>query len=669
VADRHTRDGYRQGGPGRGPGESYLAQHPLAPVQWLWRHRWPLAPVLLAGATLAGAQTAPARTGLALAGAAGLMEVAARWPRVRTIGGRAWLSARERRTAALGLAGAGGWVAVSDMVPGLGWRVQAVLLAAMLGAPAATWWGARRPGASKLSPLATRLVADWATKVAAETGPKPLRDSSVITASVAEPVEGTVTMTVRLAGVHASNATSTQLRRAVEVALGLPMDTVRLDAVRDDAAADRIAVTMGATRHLEKAPAVWPGPELGQDGSIPIAVSADGSIIKIHMWNESGVEHGLISGNTGTGKGGSTIVVMVPGALSGLEVVFYVDGKKGMSAPGIKPLATRLAVNPEQWARAVDVVHAVMEARETRYGAADIGEFEVGINPDPVITLLIDEATTLANTLSAKRVKKVAEIAQRGRAVGVRLIQVSQSIRSDMIVGGVPTRDLLTSGFSIAHKPGGASAARLASDGIQVAGLVEAIQALPGGRENAGMVVITRGGMVLSTQARIFHAKAEALALVQQWRADGGRPRELAGADLAAAGTPYTNWPTTTATASAAGDIDGGEDQDVDEPDDTGTPAKPATKAELSRAWILDVLDESGIGGARAEDLEKIPGAPSRASIYRHLNRLMGDGEIENSQGIWRLAGLPLNDEADDEADDELDDDELDDEAVVPAFR
>jgi hypothetical protein len=635
----------------------------------MWRHRWPLTPVLLAGVTVAGAQTAPARTGLVLAGAAGLLEVAARWPRVRTIGGRAWLSQRERRTAALGLAAAAGWVTLADAVPGLSWRVQAVLLAAVLGAPAATWWGARRTQPGKLSPLAARLVADWATKVAAEIGPKPLRDSTVITASVAEPVEGTVTMTVRLAGVHASNATSTQLRRAVEVALGLPMDTVRLDAVRDDAAADRIAVTMGATRHLEKAPTEWPGPILNDDGSIPTALDAGGATVSIHLFNKDGVEHGVISGSSGTGKGGSSVVVSLPGVLAKRQIVFYADGKHGMSAPEIHPLATRLALDAKTWAVAIDIVHAIMEAREKRYGKAGTKRFEAGKTSDPIITLLLDEASTLARVLSPKRISKVEQIAERGRSTGVQLIQVSQSVRSDKIIGGVPVRDLLTgAGFSISHKPGGGSAARLATDGIQVAGLAEALQALPA---EPGMAVITRRGNVLSTQARVFDAEKGAIAEIEAWLQAGNRPLELTGPDLAAAGAAYTDWPVDE---DAAGDTDSqtaadggedGEDQDDDEPGGTSTPAKPATKTELHRAWILDALDAAGLDGATADDLANRDGAPSRSTIFRHLPRLMGAGEVTNTDGIWRIAGLPLDqdDDLDDDLDDELDDEECDDEA------
>jgi hypothetical protein len=403
---------------------------------------------------------------------------------------------------------------------------------------------------------------------------------------------------------------------------------------------------------------------------MPVALDAAGTTVAVHLFNKDGVEHGLISGTSGMGKGGTTVVVILPGVLAGSEVVFYADGKHGMSAPEIHPLMTRMAVDAKAWGLMVDIVHAIMCAREKRYGAAGTKRFVVGEKPDPIITLLMDEATTLAGALSAKRVKKVAEIAQRGRACGIRLIQVSQSVRSDMVIGGVPTRDLLTgAGFGISHKPGGSSAARLATDGIQVAGLVEALQALP---PEPGMAVITRRGQVLATQARVFDAEADAIALIEQWRADGGLPRELDGADLAAAGDAYTAWHTHTGddihdgapASAAAGDVDSADGTEGTGPQ----PApNPVGKAEQTKAWILDALDEAGIAGARAEELDKLADAPSRATIYRYLNRLLGEGEVTNTNGVWRIAGLPLDDEAD-----ELDDDELDDEArdaVVLPFR
>jgi hypothetical protein len=621
-------------------------------VVWLWRHRWPLAPFAVGAGAVAGVVCAPEAAGLGLT-AAGVLAEAAAWagPRV-TWRGRMGLSVRERRTAAVGLAAAAGWVTVVDAVPLLSVRWDAALLAATLGAPAVKWWRARVKPAAKLSPAAAALVDKWAA-VAGPTGPRALRGSVPMPGSVTEPVQGAVSMIVKLAGVHAADATAAKLGRDVEVALGLPADTVRLTAVRDDGPADRLQVTMTPTRHLEEAPTSWLGPVLNADGSMPVAVGPDGAVIEIHLFNEDGVEHGLISGTSGMGKGGSTVVVCLPGILPGSpagggvcqRVVFYADGKRGMSAPELHPIATRLAVNEQQWAQAVDIVHAVMCAREDRYGKAGIKRFQAGINPDPTVTLLLDEATTLAGALSAKRARKVAEIAQRGRATGIQLIQVSQSVRSDMIVGGVPTRDLLTgAGFSIAHKPGGASAARLATDGIPVPGLVQALQSLPA---QPGFAVISRRGQVLAAQARVFDAEAEAIARLADWTAAGGRPLELTGADLAAAGPAYTRWDNPRPDDAGAGDTPDGRPTPAGDPAGQGQGGGDDPVGE----WVLDVLDEDGPHTAKA--LDDRPDNPvSRATLYRTLNRLQADGEITNTRGTWHLTGTPATDDevaADDE--------------------
>jgi hypothetical protein len=636
------------GGKGTATGQSLPARAPGLAVRGAWTHRWRLAPAAGAAAVVTGQATHPllALAGLTVTGAG--LELAAR-TKVK-IRGRMWLSGPERRIAGIWCGAAGGWTAVTTAAPAMGWRADAALLAAALGWPTWAWVSARKPAKAKLSAAAAALVAAWADKVAGPDGPPMLRGAVALPGSVTEPVEGGVAMVVRLDGVHAANATGTQLRRAVEVAMGLPADTVALSALRDDGPADRLAVLLAPGRTLEKGPTAWPGPIIEDDGALPVALDAAAATVKIHLYNKDGVEHGLISGTSGTGKGGTTVVVIVPGVLAGRSVVLYADGKHGMSAPELHPLATRLALTSQQAGRAIDIAHAVMCARETRYGAAKLKRFVAAgpdANPDPILTLLLDEATTLNRVLSGPKIRKVCEIAERGRACGVQLIEVSQSVRSDMIIGGVPVRDLLTgAGFSIAHKPGGSSAARLASDGIQVAGLVEALQALPG--DKPGMAVITRRGGVLATSCRVFDAEEAALALVAQWLGDGGRPRELTGADLAAAGELYTKgWDDDPDAGSDGAPPQAGTDAGTDEE------AQAAAELE-SRTWVLDQLRAHGpmqLGQFEVLADPAEPGGerrgPSRKTISNALNDLAARSLLVKQGRAYKL----VDDEAgDDEA-------------------
>ena len=642
------------GGKGTATGQSLPARAPGLVARAGWRHRWRLTPVAGAVVVAAAGSTHPLLTLAGLTVAGGTLEWAARCK--AEFRGRMVLSVGERRVAGIWCGAAGGWTAVTTVLPVMGWRADAALMAVALGWPSWAWGSARKPAKARLSASAAALVTTWAGKVAGPDGPAVLRGAAVVPGSVSEPVEGGVTMVVRLDGVHAANATGTQVRRAVEVAMGLPADTVTLSALRDDGPADRLQVLLAPNRTLEKRPTAWPGPIIADDGALPVALDAAGATVTIHLYNKDGVEHGLICGTSGSGKGGTTVVVIVPGVLAGRSVVLYADGKHGMSAPELHPLATRLALTSKQAGRAIDVAHAVMCARETRYGAAKLKRYIAAgpdANPDPIITLLLDEATTLNRILPGSKIRKVSEIAERGRACGVQLIQVSQSVRSDMIIGGVPVRDLLTgAGFSIAHKPGGSSAARLASDGIQVAGLVEALKALPGGQP--GMGVITRRGEVLATSARVFDAEEPALALVEQWLGDGGRPRELTGADLTAAGDLYTSgWDGDTDTDS--------HDTTAQTGTDTGTDQEAQVAAELeSRTWVLDHLRANGpmqLGqldqlAAGQDGVERR--GPSRKTISNALNDLAARNLLIKEGRVYKL----FDDEA---GDDEADDDEADD--------
>ncbi|MGL5910638.1 MAG: hypothetical protein ACRCZP_11595 [Phycicoccus sp.] len=554
-----------------------------------------------------------------------------RW--VRDFRGRRWVSAS--------LIAVGGWGVI---VTAADWSlVGDVVMLAVLGAfPAVAWWmhtskSRTRPDTStgpELTGTARRVLDQWGTRVAGDTGPVELRGSHPIVGTVGEPADGAVTMIVRVVGVHPADVTGSAVRRAVEVALGLPMDSAAIDAIRDDGAADRVRVTLTTKRHLERATAPWPGPVLDDDGWMPVAMDAAGRQVAVRLHDEDGVKHGMIGGAAGGGKSGTSAAVVAPGVLAGREIMIYLDGGGGSSNALMTRLATVTAFTPAHQRVAVAVVRAIVEHRKAAWAAAGRDRYRAGADPEPIISLVIDEANLVGNVLTDRHQTWVQETAQLGRKLGVRVIQISQGFRADQVVGDIPARNQLAgTGFVIAHRAGGRSDAQVMTDGLSVPGVYEALLALP---PVPGMAVIAVGGEVKARQARVFHVAGDLPRVLDEREADGWTPLQMTGVDDRAART-VEGWPWDPPPKDADGAV---VVQpllvDVDEP-----------SGDRRRTWIVDYLAgvDGPVSGAtvRAAMLDEpdAPDAGSPATFYRVVKQLETDGVVSRSS-----LGLELADQA-----------------------
>ncbi|HET9656412.1 MAG TPA: hypothetical protein VFP72_13735 [Kineosporiaceae bacterium] len=498
-----------------------------------WKHRWRLAPASVAAGAAIGAAAAPGWTVTGLAAAAAAMEAAARTG-IKGPRGRMFLSRRERRIASSGLAATAAWTAQCGLTAGmLPWWAEAAILGAALGYPTRAWWTSRRPAPpppSLLSPLAERVLNGWVQEITVGSGPRALRGSWPVEGSLIEPAEGALGLTVQLAhGVHAADAASGMTRRGVEALLGMPVDTVSIEAVRDNSTQVQIMFT--PSRHLERPGGVdWQGPVLLDNGLMPLAERLDGSTVEIPLFDSDGVRHGFISGTSGSGKSVSSVSVLLPGLKAGVVVALLADGKKGISTPYLRSVVSRYARMPEQWPILIEIAYQVMVARMDRRGALGLNEWHTWDEDDPIVMLMLDDVTAINRVLSSKHVGMVCEILEQGRAVGVEVWQITQSPSFEDIIGGVQARNLMTSaGSAICHRAGGSGASRLTLD--SASGVDVDLRGLPDGQA----AVLVRGKLV-GFPAQVRHARKdlvmEVLPTITQ--------RHLAGADLAAAGPAYT---------------------------------------------------------------------------------------------------------------------------------
>lgn len=514
----------------------------------LWQHRWHLTPLPLTAATIIGAATAPGYSlaALAIAGtAAGAGEyalaTAPEKPR-----GRLWLSLKERRIAWTWAAGASLWVSgVTAFGGDPASKPGLATLAVLTGFQQFLWLKSRRirplhskaADDAKLSEKTQQLVEAWDQRVGL-WGPEALKGSTIAAAD--EVTGGTIVLTVQLRkGVHSRTAVGRQNAEFLEVELGMGTDTVELEPVREDASL--LKATLTPTRDLETTSKLWGTPTLTDDGMVPTSVTNAGNVVAIRVYGETGVRHLLVVGSSNAGKSNALNVVLPPAVLKQREVMFYTDGKGGTSGPKLAPIFDSVALNQETVRQTFDMVGAIAIARKKRYGAMGIDEFDVHTNPDPIITLVLEEATTVASWLGHRHKEILKFIGREGRSLGIRLVICLQRPHLEGFPGDGDVRENVmgANGCIIALKPGSAESNQItlsSSGGEEVLDLT----GLPAG---GGWCATVVEGEITSRKSRIQFIPDYA-KLAEHY--EGFTPRALQGEDLAAAGPAYaartTGW-------------------------------------------------------------------------------------------------------------------------------
>jgi hypothetical protein len=634
------------------PGTSVVGHLPEIAGRAAWRYRWQLTPVAGVAGVVGATALAPALTPVVLAGAGAGAWWAART--AKTVRGRMLLSVRERTLAAWWFTAASLWAAWAaiPVLPGSG--APAVLVTATAW-PAIQWGRSRRVRrpAPVLSAGAIAVIDRWSEAIALR-GPAPLLGSAIITGTMSEPADGAYAFTVQLAeDVHGRDASAESARRAIETHLRLPVDTAAVAPDRDDAT--RVHVTLTPARHLETTSVPWPGPEITDDGQIPIAARPDGTLVQVAHHDRNGVRHGLFSGTSDAGKSTLISAWILVGPASGISVVWFIDGKGGTSCPRIRHACDWYATKPHQWTTVIDTLYGVFLARRDRRGDAHQDVFSVGTETDPVIELWIDEASAVAKRLTAIQHEWVLEMLQEGRALGIRIVQGAQDVMATGIVGGRQARDLMAgNGAVIALRPGGSMAKRLTLDSTSID--ID-LMALP---PEPGFAAIIQKGQVLAEVARIRFAERDAAEAA----AKAITVRHLTGPDLEAAGAAYADRRNPTPPAddrassprqrqSDAGRTGGAPPVDTgdtsEEPDNraraaeayrrSGRPLEPlAGQVRTARDIVADALasvDQPVTRGWIAERTDL-----AHSTVTKALTELEAEGRAQRA-GAQRWRAIP----------------------------
>jgi hypothetical protein len=597
---------------GRRP--SVFSRAPETLARGLWRHRWQLAPLPAATGVLLPALTHPTPV---VVGCAAVTAASGAWARKgRPLAGRMWLSARERAVVAqwAGASGAASW-AIGTWDLGPGWAAAA--LAAATAWPTWTWVTGRAVRSTRLDSATRAALKAWRPRIATD-GPAALRGSAVLWRTVTRPAPGAATFVVQLAdGVHAAEACTSTVQRAIEAGLRLGIDTCQIDTIRDDATRVRVMLTPG--RHLEVKPVAWSGPRLHRRGStweIQVADALDGGTVAITYADRDGVRHLMVSGTSNVGKSTTLTVIVLSSAASGHAVQWLLDGKGGTSMPYLRGIFDWYATKPHQWGTVIDVLFAVYVARRERRGDAALHAFRVGHETDPVIELIVDEGSAVVARLTGEQQRRYLEMAQQGRALGIRLVQAAQDVMASGFVGGRQARDLLSgnNGAVVAHRPAGSLAKRLTSDST---GESVDLMALP---PDPGFVAVMQGGRVLAQCARVHYADPD----VARGYAEKIAGRGLSGEDAMAAGAAYLSRHDATAPREPSSTMDG-----VD--------AGEALDMAASDAEVLAAL-RAAPDGLRLGELQEACPAVKRRTISNALARLARRDIVEKTGPVWTVS-------------------------------
>jgi hypothetical protein len=605
-------------------------------VALTWRHRRPLGSLTALAGMSALATTMPGPTGAALALAAITVGVWSRRElRDRAAGDRtkSRLSRRERRLTAWALAGAAACTWAGPLAATVcGPAAPAALAGTTLAVPSVKLARSRRirDDAPNFEGEHAELLEQW-HKVS-ERGTQALAGSTIVPGSIRRPGEDSWAFEVELSElVHSNQVTSTDRDRAERI-LDLPVQTLRIAAIRGHSG--RIAVAITPARRLESSPLPWPGPIVLEDGTIPVAESEDGTIHHLPLWNESGTCSWLITGSNNSGKSLSLAVALMSGIASRREVIWYCDGKMGASAPHLRGLVDWLALTPEEWPRPIDAFLDIFHDRLVRRAALGQHKWRGLDETDPVITLLLDEAVLLERGLSARHHRAVGDIVRGARACGMRVVQITHGGQATEIIGGAITRGhLVNSGASIMFRQPGAQSVRLSADGLgQAVNLAD----LPPGY---GWSKIVQLGQI-SAPARWYWADPDGKGgeIARDIAARG--IRTLEGPDAEAAGPYYAARHNADATADLIAQDTGADPRDADTPDwlvqlnahlgRIGDDALP-----IAQAGALAVLCLLG-GEAQLDHIASHPQYPrSRRTASSALARLEGAGLVAKAGSQW----------------------------------
>jgi hypothetical protein len=268
---------------------------------------------------------------------------------------------------------------------------------------------------------------------------------------VTSPADGVAVAIVALAGgMHASQVQARELAPGLEALLDragvsqlghLQPGAVQIQAADEQVhGVTRIQVTVSWSRALDAGILPWNPPDDLPDGVAWLGLDDARRPMLVESWSRGAdgrvsVYHVWAIGRTGGGKSTTIRALVARDLMKGREVLIPVDGK-GTMGKDLAPwsLTGAIARGREASRQAVLLAYLIMVARQQRI---DTDNPWLGPTPDdPIVTLFIDEYSTIGAYLTGAEVTMICEIARMARDLGVRVVQSGQNPLVDAVIGG-----------------------------------------------------------------------------------------------------------------------------------------------------------------------------------------------------------------------------------------
>lgn len=188
----------------------------------------------------------------------------------------------------------------------------------------------------------------------------------------------------------------------------------------------------------------FPGPQAllpSQGGYFRVGRAVSGRPVRAQLLDPKlGARHLLVSGVTGSGKGGVLQLIALAAHLAG-AVIIYAD-PKGSSNPAIEKMAAYTGLGEDGAMGALLLMEALVNHRIDLTGQLKQKNFDPTVMPH--VVFILDEASTLLGekaTHRARATRAVAHVAKKGRSLGASEVLANQILQLADIGGDAAIRD------------------------------------------------------------------------------------------------------------------------------------------------------------------------------------------------------------------------------------
>ncbi|MEU0656106.1 hypothetical protein ABZ485_28210 [Streptomyces albogriseolus] len=188
----------------------------------------------------------------------------------------------------------------------------------------------------------------------------------------------------------------------------------------------------------------FPGPHAllpSEGGYIRIGVAVSGRPVRVQLLDPKlGARHIIVTGVTGSGKGGVLQLIALASHLAG-AVILYGD-PKGSSNPTIEQMAAYSGLGEDGALCTLRLVRALVEHRISETARLKLKNFDPTVMRHVVV--ILDEASSLLGDKAQHRNEAasiVDLVARKGRSLGVSLVLANQILQLDQLGGKSSIRD------------------------------------------------------------------------------------------------------------------------------------------------------------------------------------------------------------------------------------